>query len=206
MTEAQRSRRVLRWLLPLVFLPILATVAIYVFNPLGTASADPRARLFGYLLARFPGESMRPTITPGDILYIDTTAYWNSEPAAGDLLMYRASEPPHTGNLHRVVAVPGDRIELRGGNVSVNGIPLVSDISEDRWPSRAGEPEQFVMPSREYFVLGDNPHRSFDSRLAGNVARSRVIGRAIRVVSGERPGPLPVRSARPAAPEAPEPP
>ena len=197
MTEAQRSRRVLRWLLPLVLVPIIATVAVYMSNPLGTASTDPRARLFGYLLARFPSESMQPTITPGDILYIDTTAYWNSDPATGDLLVFRNVAPPYTDSLYRVAAVPGDRVERRGGNVWVNGLPLVTGISEDEWPSRGNTVERLVIPAGEYFLVGDNPRRSADSRVLGTVPRSRIIGRATHVVSGARPGPLPSRPAPP---------
>jgi signal peptidase I len=196
-TEAQPSRRVLRWLLPLVLLPVIATVAIYVFNPLGTASADPRARLLGYLLARFPSESMRPTVTPGDILYIDTTAYWNKDPAAGDLLMYRTAVPPYSDYLHRVAAVPGDRVDLRGGNVWVNGMVLITGISEDEWPSRTDSVDRIVIPAGEYFLVGDDPRRSADSRVLGTVPRSRAVGRATHVVSGARPGPLPHRLTPP---------
>lgn len=184
----------LGWLAAAVLLPIAATIAIYAFNPLRTATADPRARLLGYMVVRFPSQSMWPTITPGDILLVDTTAYWKHDPAAGDVLVYRNPAPPNDNNLHRIVAVPGDEVKVRNGNVWVNGKAIVDDLVVGEWSTRPST-EELVVPADHYFVVGDNARRSADSRVWGTVPRSHVIGRATRVVSGANPGPLSPRPA-----------
>jgi signal peptidase I len=198
MSDISRPGRVLRWLLPLMLLPVLATVAIYVINPLGTATADPRARLFGYMVVRLPSVAMAPTLSPGDILFVDTTAYWRSEPKPGDVLVYQNPEPPFSARLHRVAAVPGDRVDVRGGNLWVNGEQIGTPLDDGDWPTAVGVLENFEIPDDRYFVVGDNPLHSADSRLWGTLPRDNLIGRATRVISGARPGPLPPWSRRPA--------
>ena len=92
-----------------------------------------------------PSESMEPTLYPGDVLWIDKTAFgptvpflnkqivnWG-QPLRGDIITF---VPPHTSKLlvKRVMAVPGDKIRIEANRIYINGELLeqrVTDNSDD---------------------------------------------------------------------------
>jgi signal peptidase I len=92
-------------------------------------------RTFVFGIYHVPGESMRPTLLPGDSILVNRLAYgvlapvsgtplasWKL-PARGDVIVFR--EPDGSGVLvKRVVGVGGDRLEIRSGRLSVNGRQL----------------------------------------------------------------------------------
>src|SRR5690606_34422249 len=77
--------------------------------------------------------------------------------------------------IKRVIAVPGQTIEVRGGEVLVNGQPL--DESYIAEPPRYEYPITEVEPG-SLFVLGDNRNRSADSHNFGTIPLDQVVGRA----------------------------
>jgi signal peptidase I len=157
-----------------------------------------------------PSGSMLPTVHVGDHILVDKTAYGlrapfvtsylleNGGPGRGDVVVL---ESPETGVvlLKRVVALPGDRIAVRGGMLELNGTPVPiddrgSDLLEELGPSAhslaldAGGGPDFgpvVVPPRKYLVLGDNRGQSNDGRFFGWVDREAILGRAVRVLLRE---------------------
>jgi signal peptidase I len=166
---------------------------------------------------------MKPTIMEGDMVYVNKLAYdlrvpftslrlarW-ADPKVGDVVVCFSPEDS-TRLVKRVVAGPGDRIELRNEILYLNGVaqgyraadvtPFLRDIFEDTQPLLATEAlagrNHFVMalphraalrsfgplivPEGRYFVMGDSRDNSHDSRYFGTVARSDIIGRAPRVL------------------------
>jgi signal peptidase I len=80
--------------------------------------------------------------------------------------------------LKRVVATPGDELEIREGLPIVNGEEVLADVIE---PCRGGGacdlPEAITIPPDHFFMLGDNSGASDDSRFWGPVPIEAVVGR-----------------------------
>ena len=125
------------------------------------------------------GVSMEPVLYNGQTIYINRFAYALSAPDRGDVIVFR---PNGNVNVHyyvkRVIAVPGDEVQIVGGICYVNGeeSPYVTSRIMD--PGIAGN--GLTMGSGEYFCLGDNPNNSEDSRSAniGAVKDTDILGQA----------------------------
>lgn len=170
-----------------------------------------------------PSGSMKPTILEGDMVLVNKLAYdlkipftryhlseWGN-PLKGDIVVF-FSPKDGVRLVKRVIAGPGDSVEMRNNVLFVNGQaqkyslqdagPYRVEIYEDRSPIIAREsgalPSHFVMalPSRpalrsfptltvppgKYFMMGDSRDNSNDSRFIGLVDRRQIVGRASRVV------------------------
>ena len=170
-----------------------------------------------------PSGSMRPTILEGDVVFVERVAYdWKlpltdislrrvGEPQRGDVVTV-GSPRDGTRLIKRVVAVPGDTVELRADRLILNGQPAeyasVEEVAEPLAPGvevrgvRAVEqwggqrrivqflPEvrarrdfgPIVVPAEQFFMMGDNRDNSEDSRFIGLVPRRLIIGQAHRVL------------------------
>ena len=130
-----------------------------------------------------PSRSMAPTLLPGDQVLVDKTAYRRGVPRRGDLVTF---ERGGDVQLKRIVGLPGDRVELRDGVLTVDGRarrePYV-DLS--RVDSVFFGP--VTVPAGTVFVMGDNRGDSRDSREYGPVHQDELIGRvALRLWPLER--------------------
>lgn len=106
------------------------------------------ARGMGWQAYATPGISMAPTLEAGDFLFVDHRAYAEGRlPRRGDIIAHyvplQVSSFPADGRepvyIKRVIGVPGDRVELRGGVPIVNGTPVVRDKVGD-YPAPSGRP------------------------------------------------------------------
>lgn len=99
-----------------------------------------RGTVFG--IVHVPGQAMRPTLLPGDSVYVNRLAYglhvpfshhtlvrW-SPPARGDVVLFRAPVDDAL-ELKRVVGLPGDRIAIEGGTMAINGQPVEAALQTD---------------------------------------------------------------------------
>jgi signal peptidase I len=170
-----------------------------------------------------PSGSMRPTLLEGDVVFVDRLAYDVKlpltdivvaplgEPRRGDIVTF-SSPRDGTRLIKRIVGLPGDRIEMRGDELFVNGAVARYDDIEHRpdavAPGRAipsvhavehvaGSERQvqflpgvrarrdiapLVVPAGCYFMLGDNRDNSEDSRYIGVVPRHLLIGKANHIL------------------------
>lgn len=124
------------------------------------------------------GPSMMPTLMDGERLLVDKLSYRFIEPRRGDIVVFRYPADPSQHFIKRIIGLPGDTVEIRGGQVFINGALLTEDYVLQRAFGRFG-PRQ--VPEGTYFVLGDNRNNSEDSRdpRVGFVPRSHVVGRAV---------------------------
>ncbi len=127
-------------------------------------------RLFVFAPYRVPAGSMLPTLAPGDQFFVNKAAYglWASErvlPRRGDVIVFRQPTPPYHDYVKRVVAVAGDAIEIRGGQIILNGqaVSRTTAGAQTVWDRDANfEPQAFhaeafteTLEGQTYTVLRD---------------------------------------------------
>ena len=133
------------------------------------------------------GSSMERTVLDGEYVLIDKlTPNW-APYQRGDIVVLR---PPFeqsesaTPFIKRVIGIPGDRIELKDGDVYRNGQrldePYLYAVNGARQPTDPveGQPSDWVVPDGQLLVLGDHRAVSSDSRSFGPFPIANVVGRA----------------------------
>ena len=132
---------------------------------------------------RVPSESMVPTLEVQDRFLANKFIYRFTAPERGDIVVFEAVEPNKEGEfdilVKRVVGLPGDRVQVQGGTLLVNGEPqnepylntnVVPDINLPYGPKE--------VPEGTFFALGDNRGNSLDSRFYGPVPMENLKGEA----------------------------
>lgn len=123
------------------------------------------AFIIAFLINRFllfkvliPSESMVPTLNIGDRLFV-TKVYNLDKLNRGDIVVFY-SEELQDDLIKRLIGLPGDKIEIRNGVVSVNGETLLEGYigAEDNFNG------VYEVPEGKFFFLGDNRLYSKDSR------------------------------------------
>ena len=124
-----------------------------------------------------PSESMVPTLEVGDRVLVNKFIYRFTEPARGDIVVFKSVEGGGEDLIKRVVGVPGDEISVRGGKLLVNGERQREPYVNRRFPDRSFSAPTTV-PKGHIFVMGDNRANSRDSRFFGPVPKSKIEGEA----------------------------
>jgi len=137
-----------------------------------------------FIMAPFkiPSGSMRPTLIEGDRILVNKFIYRFRPPERGDIIVFRYPDEPRRPFIKRLAALGGDTVELREGQVLVNGQPLEGMFSANPYYSQGpyGQERQIIqVPPDSFYVLGDNSSSSHDSRFWGFVPRRLVIGKAM---------------------------
>ena len=130
------------------------------------------------------GLSMFATLDDNDYLIADKIDYRLHAPQRGDIVILRPPTNNAVDFIKRVIALPGERLLIRDGVVYIDGHRLIEPYLPEAWtvnntwlgPSKS--PDGSVIPSGQYFVMGDNRNRSQDSRTFGAIGRDRIDGRA----------------------------
>lgn len=123
------------------------------------------------------GSSMEPTLHNGERLLVNKFIYRFRLPDRGDIVVFKYPADPKRKFIKRVVALPGDEVEIREGKVFINDMALKEDYTLDQTYGSYG-PE--VVPDKSIFVMGDNRNNSEDSRFSdvGFVPLTSVVGEA----------------------------
>jgi signal peptidase I len=121
------------------------------------------------------GSSMLPTIEEGEYIMVSKAAYFFGEPQRGDIIVFDSPKDPKSDLIKRIIAVPGDTVEIRDDKVIINGIPLAEPYTLEP-PHYLMMPEE--IPPGHYFVLGDNRNNSSDSHRGWTAPRQNIVGKA----------------------------
>jgi len=147
------------------------------FGLFGNAFVENRATLLGYESYRILSASMAPTLAAGDFITVDSWRYRNESPRAGDVIVYEPEPTSDVKYIMRVVAVPGDEVELREGRFFLNREPAPEEYFDASLRVGGIDFGPTLLLEDEYFVLGDNRGKSRDSRYHGPVPIARISGR-----------------------------
>jgi signal peptidase I len=129
--------------------------------------------------AAVPTGSMRDTIAVQSRLVAWRLSYIFSEPQRFDVVVFRFPDDESELHVKRIIGMPGDRVDIVGGQVFINE----STEPLDEWYLLEPPRDQnltFNVPEDSYFVMGDNRNNSTDSRGWNNtfLPRENILGRA----------------------------
>ena len=132
-----------------------------------------------------PSGSMMPSLQIGD--HILVAPYRWSDPARGDVVVFRSPADPSQLMVKRIIAGPGDLIDSREGRVRI-GERAIAEPYLLRQGTTGAIAAQLV-PGDSFFVMGDNREDSLDSRRWGALPRNLVVGRVRMILwSSSDPG------------------
>ncbi len=131
--------------------------------------------------SRVPSASMETTIMTGDRVIGSRLTYkFFDDPHRGDIIIFRWPDNEKILFVKRIIGEPGDVVEIRDGQVYLNGSETPENEPYIREPM---EPEpgvmQFTVPENAYFCMGDNRNESMDARYWRNtyVYRDKIIAK-----------------------------
>ena len=148
---------------------------------------------------RVEGSSMEPTLQTGNHLVLNKAVYWRfdpriidqfipgrqnngdkpfyifGQPQRGDIIVLKYPRDTTRDFIKRIIALPGDTVEIKQGRVYVNNQPLNE-------PYILARPAYYlpreVVPPDNVFVLGDNRNNSSDSHIWGMLPINDIVGKA----------------------------
>lgn len=130
---------------------------------------------FVFQVSRVEGDSMMPSLQDGQYALVNKLIYRLHPPQRGDVIVFRAPDEPNKDYIKRVIALPGEKVEVRSGWVWINGLKLKEPYVMSR-PDYSRPPE--IIKPRHVFVLGDNRQNSSDSHLWGQLPFHRIRGKS----------------------------
>lgn len=157
-----------------------------------------------------PSGSMRSQLIEGDRVVVSKISYVLHEPRRGDIVVFDSPTDDDGGDggpapvrfirglfeamgvlrpseeefIKRIIALPGETVDIRDGRVFIDGQELVEPYLDPGTVTVAGGGVQLpvTVPDDSYWVMGDSRPNSSDSRAFGPIDEDSIVGRAIFVI------------------------
>lgn len=124
------------------------------------------------------GKSMEPTIKDGTKLKIDINAYLMAVPQRGDIIAFK--DDSNSIIIKRVVALPGEKVEIRDKKLFINGSELQEGYLNTPDSTEAPTDNSlWQVPGGSVFVLSDNRTNGRDSRNFGCISYDKIMGKVL---------------------------
>ena len=146
----------------------VVVISVVIVLPIRTYIAQP------FIVS---GASMEPNFYNGEYLIVDELTYELRPPERGEVVVFRYPLNPSEFFIKRVIGLPGEKVEIKNGKITINGL----ELAEPYLPANLETAPNVKMELAEsqYFVLGDNRPKSSDSRFWGALPKEKLMGRAL---------------------------
>lgn len=163
MTE--KTKKILLWLLDLginiaiiiILVVVIQKWIIAPFDVSGSSMCDTLNLVDGQCETGY-----------GEKIIINEAVYVFGEPERGEVIVFKSPGDDEKYFIKRIIGIPGDKIEIKDGNVFVNDIQIEEDYlnGENKGNTKTyfSSFSEFLVPEDHYFLLGDNRNSSTDSR------------------------------------------
>lgn len=132
------------------------------------------------------GQSMVPNFQSGDYLLTDKVTFRMRNPQRGEIIVFHAPPAANCAKgtgcdfIKRVLAVPGERVEVKNNGIYINGTKLKETYIPANFQTLAGKFTKnrvITLGANEYMAMGDNRPYSSDSRSWGPITKDAIVGR-----------------------------
>lgn len=177
MSSSQKPQRSSTWIKLGILIGILILIYLFVISP-----------------TVISGSSMSPTINNGDSVLNNKIEYYLSTPIRNDIVIFKSPQNENIDSVGRVIATGGDTVQIKEGEVHLNGNvlrePYTVGITLIPTGEKAiNEDETFTVPKDSLFILTDNRQHGTDSRNFGPVKTNKIIGKVVfRIWPSEKAG------------------
>lgn len=158
---------------------------------------------------KIEGSSMEPSLHTGQYILVNKLIYFHFDAAAplhlmpgynaqnlmpqitypllspkrGDIVVFEYPNDPKKDYIKRVIGLPGEKLRINGGYVSINGKKIEEPYLKPNEQTycnseKCNEGKEVVVPPNNLFVMGDNRGNSSDSREWGLLPFDNIIGQA----------------------------
>ncbi len=148
------------------------------------------------------GSSMEPNLHTGQYIMVNRIVYFHVDlnffqrllpggenapshlaylfhlPRRGDVVVFEYPRDTSRDFIKRVIGLPGETVEIRNGQVLIDGVPLNEPYLTDSARTHMGTMPPVTVPLDAVFVMGDNRGNSSDSRSWGPLPLDRIVGKA----------------------------
>ena len=163
--ENLRLRTICRWLVDIM---VILAMAFFVVRMTGNR-------------VEVRGQSMDPTLQAGNVVLYDKIWYNFFSPERFQIIAFTLSDNEEDSRVYvkRIIGLPGETVQIVGGEVYIDGEKITLPVEfVGLFPGGLAE-APVTLGDDEFFLLGDNPSGSEDSRftVVGNVPRSNILGK-----------------------------
>ncbi len=137
------------------------------------------ARTMGIRPVQVVSSSMAPTVEAGEWIVVADLRRgpWSPSVHRGDAVLFEYPEGTGRHAMKRVVALPGDRVEVAADSITVNGERRPLEVAAE--VSTPTTVRVTLVPPNSVYLVGDNSARSIDSRTLGPVANDRLTAKVL---------------------------
>ena len=140
---------------------------------------------FGYQTVEVVGPSMNGTLEDGETVLVNKLVYRFKDVERFDVIAYSKVEDDSYYDIKRVIALPGETVQIKDGRIYIDGSELQVDKISGSIITAGIAQDEIKLGKDQYFVLGDNINNSEDSRYVnvGNVSGQEILGKVTKIIS-----------------------